>query len=242
MIANSQTVYRYCNDVGNIVDEFPINPNGSMYNIAAVCNPEGNVMAMMPHPERTKRGNAVFSSMKDFIANGNPVSNHTLSFERPHYEVTDYKASPETTEWVIDMIITDNEAASVQNTLDHLNYNVSITRQTHWEIKTHGDRKTILKKIDESGELYNTNKEFISKATTKENTTSFLVCKKEDMIGRSKLETLTNRFEIDGTANLSRGVIWNVTVNGGNLNGVLNGVLNTHLFFNPLSHDFYRIN
>ena len=101
-------------------------------------------MAMMPHPERTKGGNAVFSSMKDFIANGNPVSNHTLSFERPHYEVTDYKASPEATEWVIDMIITDNEAASVQNALDRLSYNVSIARQTHWEIKTHGDRKTIL--------------------------------------------------------------------------------------------------
>ena len=242
MIANNQTVYRYCDDIGNIVDEFPINPNGSMYNIAAVCNPQGNVMAIMPHPERTEKGNAVFSSMKDFIANSNPVSSHTLSFERSHYEVTDYKASPETTEWVIDMIITDNEAASVQNALDHLNYNVSITRQTHWEIKTHGDQKTILQKIDESGELYNTNKEFISKATVKKNNTSFLVCQKEDMVGRSKLETLTNRFEIGGIANLNRGVIWNVTVNGGNFNDILSEVLNTHLFFNPLSHDCYRIN
>ena len=48
MISNNQTVYRYCDDNGNIVDEFPTNPNGSMYNLAAVCNPEGNVMAMMP--------------------------------------------------------------------------------------------------------------------------------------------------------------------------------------------------
>jgi len=242
MIANDQTVYRYCDDVGNVIDEFPINPNGSIYNIAAVCNPQGNVMAMMPHPERTEKGDAVFFSMKDFVANGNPISNHTLSFERLHYQVTDYKANPDATEWVIDMIITDNEAVSVQNALDHLSYNVSITRQTHWEIKTHRNRKTILKKIDKSGELYNTNKEFISKATAKENTTSFLVFQKEDMIGRSKLETLTNRFEIGGIANISRGVIWNVTVNGGNLSDVLNGVLNTYLFFNPLSHDCYRIN
>ena len=242
MITNDQTVFRYCDDGGKIVDEFPTNPNGSMHNLAAVCNAQGNVMAMMPHPERTENGDAIFSSIKEFIEIGNPVSDHTLSFDRPHYKVANYETNVDSTEWVIDVIITDNEAASVHNALDHLGYNVSISRQTHWEIKTHGDRKSILQKIDESGELYNSNKEFISKAIAKENTTSFLVRQKEDMIGRSKLETLTNRLEIGGIANLNRGVIWNVTVNSGNLNDVLSGVLNTHLFFNPLSHDCYRIN
>ena len=242
MITNDQTVFRYCDDGGKIVDEFPTNPNGSMHNLAAVCNAQGNVMAMMPHPERTENGDAIFSSIKEFIEIGNPVSDYTLSFDRPHYKVANYETNGDSTEWVIDMIITDNEAASVHNALDHLGYNVSISRQTHWEIKTHGDRKSILQKIDESGELYNSNKEFISKALAKENTTSFLVRQKEDMIGRSKLETLTNRLEIGGIANLNRGVIWNVTVNSGNLNDVLSGVLNTHLFFNPLSHDCYRIN
>ena len=242
MINNDQTVFRYCDNRGNIIDEFPTNPNGSVYNLAAVCNPAGNVMAIMPHPERTKNGDVIFSSMKESIKNTLPSKNYTLSFERPHYEVTPYESNGNSTEWIIDMIITDNEAASVHNALDHLGYNVSISRQTHWEIKTHGDRKSVLQKIDESGELYNSNKEFISKAIAKENTTSFLVRQKEDMIGRSKLETLTNRLEIGGIANLNRGVIWNVTVNSGNLNDVLSGVLNTHLFFNPLSHDCYRIN
>ena len=242
MITNEQTVFRYCDDGGKVVDEFPTNPNGSMHNLAAVCNAQGNVMAMMPHPERTENGDAIFSSIKEFIEIGNPVSDYTLSFDRPHYKVANYETNGDSTEWVIDMIITDNEAASVHNALDHLGYNVSISRQTHWEIKTHGDRKSILQKIDESGELYNSNKEFISKAIAKENTTSFMVRQKEDMIGRSKLETLTNRLEIGGIANLNRGVIWNVTVNSGNLNDVLSGVLNTHLFFNPLSHDCYRIN
>ena len=242
MINNDQTVFRYCDNRGNIIDEFPTNPNGSVYNLAAVCNPAGNVMAIMPHPERTKNGDVIFSSMKESIKNKLPSKKYTLSFERPHYEVAPYESNGNSTEWIIDMIITDNEAASVHNALDHLGYNVSISRQTHWEIKTHGDQKSILQKINESGELYNSNKEFISKAIAKENTTSFLVRQKEDMIGRSKLETLTNRLEIGGIANLNRGVIWNVTVNSGNLNDVLSGVLNTHLFFNPLSHDCYRIN
>ena len=30
---------------------YPANPNGSVHNIAALCNPAGNVMGMMPHPE-----------------------------------------------------------------------------------------------------------------------------------------------------------------------------------------------
>lgn len=242
MIANDQTVYRYCNDVGSVVDEFPTNPNGSMYNLAAVCNPTGNVMAMMPHPERTKNGDSVFSSMKDFIENGNPITNHFLSFDRPHYEVEDYDPNPEATEWVIDMIITDNEAASVHSVLGQLEYDVSITRQTHWEISVDDERGSVLQKIDATGELYNSNKEFISEITSADNTASFLVRQKDDTRGRAKFESLTKRFEIEKLSELKRGVIWNVTVNGGNFETVLNGILDTHILFNPLSHECYRIN
>ena len=242
MIANEQTVFRYCDDEGIISNEFPTNPNGSMHNLAAVCNPAGNVMAMMPHPERTENGDAIFSSMKNYIENDNPVSNHTLSYNRPHYKVANYKANSDVAEWVIDMIITDNEASSVRNALDHLGYNISVTRQTHWEISTDGKQETILQKIDKTGELYNSNKEFISETTVTENTGSFLVRQKEDMVGRAKLESLTERFEIDGISKIKRGVIWNVTVNGGNFETVLNEILDTHILFNPLSYECYRIN
>ena len=242
MITNDQTVYCYCDNDGSVVDEFPTNPNGSMYNLAAVCNPAGNVMAMMPHPERTENGDAIFSSMKEFIENENPITDHTLSYDRSHYKVENHQSSNGATEWVVDMIITDNEAASVHNALDHLGYTINITRQTHWEIETNGNQESILRKIDESGELYNSNKEFISKVTEKENTASFLVRQKEDMIGRSKLESLNERFEIEGITDLKRGVIWNVTVKKGNFETSLKQILDTHILFNPLSHECYRIN
>jgi len=242
MITNNQTVYCYCDNDGSVVDEFPTNPNGSMYNLAAVCNPAGNVMAMMPHPERTENGDAIFSSMKEFIKNENPITDHTLSYDRSHYKVENYQSSNGATEWVVDMIITDNEAASVHNALDHLGYTINVTRQTHWEIETNGDQESILRKIDESGELYNSNKEFISKVTEKENTASFLVRQKEDMIGRSKFESLKERFEIEGLTDLKRGVIWNVTVKKGNFETSLKQILDTHILFNPLSHECYRIN
>ena len=242
MITNDQTVYCYCDNDGSVVDEFPTNPNGSMYNLAAVCNPAGNVMAIMPHPERNENGDAIFSSMKDFIENGNPITNHFLSFDRPHYEIEDYEPNPEATEWIIDMIITDNEAVSVHSALGQLGYDVSITRQTHWEISVGDERESILQKIDASGELYNSNKEFISEITTVDNTASFLVRQKDDMRSRAKFESLTERFEIDKLSELKRGVIWNVTVNSGNLEAILKHILNTHILFNPLSYECYRIN
>lgn len=52
LIENKQVVLRYCKEDGKIEEEFPSNPNGSLYNIAGICNPRGNVFALMPHPER----------------------------------------------------------------------------------------------------------------------------------------------------------------------------------------------
>ncbi|KYK30935.1 MAG: phosphoribosylformylglycinamidine synthase [Candidatus Proteinoplasmatales archaeon SG8-5] len=48
---NDQVVFKYVDPEGNY-SGYPWNPNGSPYNIAGICNPAGNVMGMMPHPER----------------------------------------------------------------------------------------------------------------------------------------------------------------------------------------------
>ena len=47
---NNQVLFRYCNENGEVVPE--ANPNGSLENIAGICNENGNVIGMMPHPER----------------------------------------------------------------------------------------------------------------------------------------------------------------------------------------------
>jgi|TARA_Y100000031_G_C8159755_1_gene356370 phosphoribosylformylglycinamidine synthase len=49
---NNQIIFQYCDNNGKVENKFPVNPNGSTMNIAAISNKEGNVMAMMPHPER----------------------------------------------------------------------------------------------------------------------------------------------------------------------------------------------
>jgi phosphoribosylformylglycinamidine synthase len=47
---NGQIVLRYCDARGDATPE--ANPNGSVGNIAGICNEEGNILGMMPHPER----------------------------------------------------------------------------------------------------------------------------------------------------------------------------------------------
>ena len=48
--ANGQVIYRYCDQAGNMNDAG--NPNGSLRNIAGICNKRRNVFGLMPHPER----------------------------------------------------------------------------------------------------------------------------------------------------------------------------------------------
>ncbi len=47
---NNQIVFRYSNEKGEVTKE--ANPNGSIENIAGIVNKKGNVLGMMPHPER----------------------------------------------------------------------------------------------------------------------------------------------------------------------------------------------
>jgi len=50
---NDQLVFRYCSKDGEYAEgNFPENPNGSYYDIAGICNAEGTVFGLMPHPER----------------------------------------------------------------------------------------------------------------------------------------------------------------------------------------------
>lgn len=49
--AKNRIVFRYASEDGNLADEF--NPNGSIGHIAGILNEQGNVLGMMPHPERS---------------------------------------------------------------------------------------------------------------------------------------------------------------------------------------------
>jgi len=73
--ANGQILFRYCDDDGEVTAA--ANPNGSLGSIAGICNAEGNVFGMMPHPERVSDaivggtdGRAFFQSIIDSVLEG----------------------------------------------------------------------------------------------------------------------------------------------------------------------------
>lgn len=54
---NDQLVFQYCDEKGDSADgKYPVNPNGAFYDIAGICNPNGTVFGLMPHPERAYWG------------------------------------------------------------------------------------------------------------------------------------------------------------------------------------------
>ena len=59
---NDQIVFKYSKGTDLAGGEFPFNPNGSMLDIAGICNESGRVFGMMPHPER----NIFFSQQDDW--------------------------------------------------------------------------------------------------------------------------------------------------------------------------------
>ncbi len=68
-----QVLFRYCDADGRVSEES--NPNGSLENIAGICNAENNVFGMMPHPERAadaelsnEDGKALFESILNLVS------------------------------------------------------------------------------------------------------------------------------------------------------------------------------
>ena len=241
LIKNNQTVFRYCNDDGETLSQFPTNPNGSDYNLAAVSNPAGNILAMMPHPERTNLGDKLFSSMREFIKQKISIKDDSLSYSPPKKNIKKYTREEHVSEWVVDMVITDNEAETVQNALRRIGIDVTIQRQQHWEISTSDNSSATLKKIEDTGELFNSNKEYISSIRSNENTACLLVRQKEDMFCQSKFESIRERFSINELIQLKRGIVWNIKIKNTNFQPVLDKIIDTNILFNPLSHECFRI-
>lgn len=75
METNSQVLFRYVDRNGEAAES--ANPNGSLKNIAGVCNRAGNVAGLMPHPERagelllgSEDGLVIFKSMLSYLEKG----------------------------------------------------------------------------------------------------------------------------------------------------------------------------
>jgi phosphoribosylformylglycinamidine synthase len=86
---NNQILFRYCERDGSITRD--ANPNGSLRNIAGIVNERGNVMGLMPHPERASDpvlghtdGQIIFRSLIESIQQREYANNQLIV--EPHAE------------------------------------------------------------------------------------------------------------------------------------------------------------
>lgn len=114
---NDQLAFRYCDADGNVSTDPEITPNGSTGAIAGICNPEGNVVALMPHPERTLAGDAYFLSARRWIERRRDQE-RTYRSDRPVAQALSLASLPRRparpVEIFIDTIITNNEERTVE--------------------------------------------------------------------------------------------------------------------------------
>lgn len=244
---NGQAIFRYTDEAGNAAPDFPVNPNGSMRNIAGMSNEKGNVVAMMPHPERTEAGDTIFQSMKRWIderkGTNFPLPQEKIETPTPA-PLPEYNA-----EIFVELIITDNTEATINQALTKRLSGGKVARTEFWGIsQINGDIKTVLSNMIESGELVNLNKErpfvrigtecyLFQKGTGLVPTSSFpqrlIVIEHSDSKGESTAAHLSH-FLNQESIQIAHGVAWEV------VSGNEQAILETQILANPNGAMVYR--
>lgn len=238
--AQGLNVFQYCDETGHIGPHFPVNPNGSIDNIAAISNKAGNVMAIMPHPERTPNGDAIFRSMHDYIAEAQREETRPLDYYPRRQTRQPYVKPAGTRECVIELLITDNQALTVQTTLRACGIPVTVRRQVHWEI--HGADDDTLMQIRKSGLLFNDRKEREVSVPLASSGCACLVRAKEDVLGRQRCQTLRHHFNLPQINHIIHGILWHFSSDKLDAAALREAISQTNIISNPYAHDCYDYN
>lgn len=231
-------VFQYCDKEGEIIERFPINPNGSIRNIAAISNKVGNVMAMMPHPERTGNGDPIFISMRDYIQHGHVQVTVPLYYYPRPQKIPAYQKNKTEHECIVELMITDNHALTVQNTLRAQGMPVTVKRQIHWGI--YAENQEAITAAKTTGVLFNVRKEREVSVEKSPATKSFLVRAKEDLFGQQQLQTLHTHFALPAINALHHSILWHFTAENENMAELTETILRTNIIHNPYAHDCYE--
>lgn len=256
LVENKQTAFRYCDEKGKFINEFPINPNNAVYNLAGICNKEGNVMALMPHPERTKNGDAVFESMAKYIkkefkihAPKSTKKKYKSSFKEEKIALCGEKPQ---IEMLVEMLITDNEERTIEHAIHDMGFkNIKLKKYIYFGIKIAGkiDLKSLSSELVKSGELINTNKEIpyvkidncfyeydsskgLIESKFKGNfPISYITFERNNYIGKNILSGIRKHFGIKNVSEVKKGILWVMQ----NKEKNAQKIIDTHIFHNPHS-------
>lgn len=233
---NKQITFRYCDESGKVNPDFPVNPNGAMDNAAAISNPAGNVMAIMPHPERAFiiPMPKIFSSMRKYMENPSPKP-VILDFTDTKASLEKYTVPGNTLQVFVSLKITDNEAQTIQNALIHKGFDVKLKRWIHYEISHSESNEVIFDDLSKSGELWNSNKELATTKVPEISAKFFLVRDIEDSSGASKTAKIRHHLG-EKIQKISQGTFWQVEYSGD-----IEKLLATNIFANHHAQNIWKV-
>lgn len=228
--------YYYCNQQGNIVSEFPINPNGSYANLAAISNFAGNVLAMMPHPERTPAGDIIFEHFNNTKISKPDIKTYAYSeksLSKPFFEP--YVFNEKTLHYWVRLLIHDNEAISLETTLQNMGFTVTLKKRIHWEVflPSNVDQIGLNDRIKDMHELFNEQKEGLVKRPKAK--LVYFVREREDDLALKKQTILRQRLNLFDLT-LIREVVWLMDCPANAVQNIKEVLEKQTILANPLAH------
>lgn len=145
LLNNNQIAFTYCDEEGNPVSAEQ-NPNGSEMAAAGICNPEGNVVALMPHPERTPNGDPYFASLKQWIESHPARDNVDVSNPPAATTVDVPTRKPKNVEIFIDTKIVNNEERTVEQAAKRMVEGITVKQLKYLSVAK-GDEHAVLSNL-----------------------------------------------------------------------------------------------
>lgn len=152
---NDQIAFSYCDAEANVHTDPPYCPNGSTIGIAGICNPAGNVVAMMPHSERTPNGDPFFKSIHQWLER-HPIDQSTNADRSVNDATVDVPSrEPTGVEIFIDTKIVNNEERTVEQALHRILPSLKLRQLRYLSLSSDSPRE-VLRTIS----VFNPNKEY----------------------------------------------------------------------------------
>lgn len=215
------------------------NPNGSVFDLAAISNKAGNVMAMMPHPERCEGGDVIFHSMREYILSTPFVDmNDSYMYSSPPTVIPKHKKDQKSMALLVELMIEDNTAKSLELVLKQHQFDVFVKRYQYWEIDSGEDVDTTLSALTETAELFNDSKEHVVDHPSKQ-TFSYLVRDKDDVLAKHKTKALQEFHGLSYIKGIKHGIVLAFSVTPDQMDSLKIYLKDTHLLYNPYVQDCY---
>jgi phosphoribosylformylglycinamidine synthase len=239
LIHSESQLLQYCDSTGTTCKDYPVNPNGSTFNLAAISNKQGNVMAIMPHPERTEDGQIIFDSMRHYLETFAPPSEQiAFRHKLASKPLSPWQDNPAQPTLLIDAVIEDNAAKTLELLLKNEGFQASVKRYGYYQLESSAPLNSFYKKLEESEVLWNANKEFGVKLPPS-NSIRVLVARKEKSRDKALLKSLQTHFHLKEISKLFQGTLYDIEALDGQSERLKNYLISEQLLFNPLVEDGY---